>query len=89
MELHKKENKKMMKKYSAIVLIACSSAGLWGTWDGLHYQLTSRPQYEMAQFALNQLPKKPYNSILDIGCGSGEVTKELADKASFVLGVDY
>ena len=58
-------------------------------WEGNHYQATSRPQFEMAEFALSKLPKDHYASILDVGCGSGDFTVELRNNADYVLGVDF
>ncbi len=64
-------------------------ASVLENWDGSYYQATSRPQFEMAHYAFSTLPKQKYEAILDIGCGSGEFTKELAKHAPHVLGVDY
>jgi trans-aconitate methyltransferase len=78
-----------MKRLIVFCLSVYASASAVENWDGEHYQATSRPQFEMAEWAFNTLPKKKYEAILDIGCGSGEFTKELAKHASYVLGVDY
>jgi len=58
-------------------------------WEGSHYQATCKPQFEMAEYAMSQLPERNYLSILDIGCGSGDFTLELSENAHYVLGVDY
>ncbi len=78
-----------MKKL-LILLLNCSSILVaQKAWEGNHYQATCRPQYEMATFAIDQLPTKHYKSILDIGCGSGDFTLQLTKHADYVLGVDY
>lgn len=78
----------IMNKFFILPLLSISIA-LGATWDGAHYQATCSPQFEMAQFAMSQLPEQAYESILDIGCGSGDFTMQLAQRASYVLGVDY
>ena len=79
----------MIKKIKILFIVLFISNVSFARWDGEHYQSTCRPQYEMAQFAIRQLPKKEYTSILDIGCGSGDFTKELLSIAPYVVGVDY
>lgn len=46
---------------------------------------------KLANFGLDKLPKKEFNSIADLGCGGGRNISELLRryKDSFVTGVDY
>jgi trans-aconitate 2-methyltransferase len=62
-------------------------------WDGAYYQQHSSPQYHFAMEALKSINLKEHKRILDIGCGSGEVTAEIARSLahipeSFVVGID-
>jgi SAM-dependent methyltransferase len=77
-----------MKKYLVLIALPLTLVAA-DVWDGSHYQTTCKPQFEMAEFALSQIPQKNYTSILDIGCGSGDFTVELAKIGQFVVGTDY
>ena len=77
-----------MKQIVLFLSVSISISAL-DKWSGDHYQSTCRPQFKMAEFAISQLPTRRYNAILDIGCGSGDFTKELTQYAPFVLGIDY
>lgn len=59
-------------------------------WDGEKYSKYSEQQLLVARMLLAQYAFKDTDSILDIGCGDGKITKELACKVpnGQVLGVD-
>ena len=46
-------------------------------WDAGTYARISDPQFEWAMEVLDRLPLKGDETVLDAGCGSGRVTKEL------------
>jgi trans-aconitate 2-methyltransferase len=60
------------------------------TWDPNQYALysdeRSRPFFEL----LNRIPDRGYRSIVDLGCGTGELTRSLAERwpRARVLGLD-
>jgi trans-aconitate 2-methyltransferase len=60
------------------------------TWDPKQYSLyrdeRSRPFFEL----LDRIPDRAFASIVDLGCGSGELTRSLAERwpAARVLGLD-
>jgi trans-aconitate 2-methyltransferase len=63
---------------------------LTATWDPQQYALfrdeRSRPFFEL----LSRIPDRGYGTIVDLGCGSGELTRHLADRwpAASVMGLD-
>jgi trans-aconitate methyltransferase len=59
-------------------------------WDGQYYKTNSSHQVQGALLTLGDLPVENYPSILDIGCGSGEVTAAIAERApkSYIVGID-
>lgn len=59
-------------------------------WDGRTYDRISQPQQEWARKVLERLPLRGDETVLDAGCGSGRVTKELVDRVprGSVIGVD-
>lgn len=46
-------------------------------WSGDYYNENSDPQYQAALSVLKNTKLGNYKSILDIGCGSGKITKEI------------
>lgn len=60
------------------------------TWNAEDYFHNSTFQYEHAQQALSRYNFTGIESVLDVGCGDGKITAEIADnlKNGFVLGVD-
>jgi trans-aconitate 2-methyltransferase len=60
-------------------------------WDGKNYHHYSHIQYQLAQDLLKHCSFIGDEKILDIGCGDGKITKEIATQVleGSVLGVDY
>ncbi|MBX3718725.1 MAG: methyltransferase domain-containing protein [Parachlamydiales bacterium] len=58
--------------------------------DASYYQNHSEQQYERAQELLNSLNIKPSASVLDIGCGHGNITAEISLKVpnGKIIGID-
>lgn len=59
-------------------------------WQAINYADNSEFQYSSAMDYLKQLPIKPDQKIVDVGCGSGKTTAELAKRvyAGEVTGID-
>jgi trans-aconitate 2-methyltransferase len=59
-------------------------------WDSQNYKENSDPQFEGAMSALVSYNFKKNESVLDIGCGDGKVTAEIAKLVpdGTVLGID-
>jgi len=59
-------------------------------WDAQDYNQNSSEQYKWAQELINKLNLIGNENILDIGCGDGKITSELAKKvlSGSVLGID-
>jgi trans-aconitate 2-methyltransferase len=59
-------------------------------WDAAEYSRRSSLQEAMAQEVLALLDLNGSERILDVGCGDGKITAEIASRASkgFVVGVD-
>ncbi len=59
-------------------------------WDARHYHEHSKPQEEAALQALSSLNLQGNEHVLDIGCGEGRITAEIAKKVpnGFVVGID-
>jgi len=59
-------------------------------WDPADYHKHSYPQYAFALGLVGRLGLRGDEHILDIGCGDGKITAELAARASLgsVLGID-
>ena len=60
------------------------------TWDPADYYEHSYPQYALALGLLERLRLTGNERILDVGCGDGKVTAELATRVprGSVLGID-
>ena len=48
--------------------------------EAASYENTSRPQEEMGMKLINMTSLKKGNTVLDLGCGTGYLTKVLSDK---------
>ena len=59
-------------------------------WNSKQYKEHSKPQKEGGRDAINKYPFKGNETILDIGCGDGKTTVELAKKVpkGKVVGID-
>jgi len=59
-------------------------------WDGSKYATISDLQAEVEKTLINTIRLQPHYKILDIGCGVGNLTSELASQCNqgFVLGID-
>jgi len=59
-------------------------------WDAQDYNKNSSEQYKWAQELINKLNLIGNENVLDIGCGDGKITSELAQKVlnGSVLGID-
>ena len=60
------------------------------TWDAKNYKENSKPQDDMALYALQQICLQEYFKVLDVGCGNGKTTAYIADQVphGFVTGID-
>ncbi|CCB85959.1 putative uncharacterized protein [Parachlamydia acanthamoebae UV-7] len=61
-----------------------------GDLDAKHYKKNSILQYALAQDPLNYFPFTGNENVLDIGCGDGKITAEIAKKIpnGFAIGID-
>ncbi|MFA5264596.1 MAG: methyltransferase domain-containing protein [Opitutaceae bacterium] len=59
-------------------------------WDGRKYKENSDPQERFALMGLEKLALRGNERVLDVGCGDGRVTAEIARRVptGFVLGID-
>ena len=59
-------------------------------WDAVDYGKHSKVQYQWAQELIAGLHFRGCEAVLDIGCGEGKVTKEIADRLpnGYVIGID-
>lgn len=59
-------------------------------WNGNHYQDISKPMFQINKAALELIDFSAIHTVLDIGCGSGETTRFIAEKNPklIVQGVD-
>lgn len=59
-------------------------------WDAADYGMHSQAQYQWAQELIAGLHLRGCEAVLDIGCGDGKVTKELAERLprGSVIGID-
>jgi len=59
-------------------------------WDAEYYKKHSEPQQEGAEYVLEQIQFHGDEVVLDIGCGDGKITKDIAQKVPTgkVIGID-
>ncbi|MBB5058877.1 trans-aconitate methyltransferase [Granulicella aggregans] len=58
------------------------------TWDTAAYAANGRFVATLAKGVVELLAPRPGEHILDLGCGDGALTEELADAGAIVTGVD-
>lgn len=80
----------MIYRYLLALLLPLSLSAS-AAWDGQLYRLHSKPQYLWAREILLTYPLGGHERVLDVGCGDGKVTAEIAQAVpdGFVLGVDH
>lgn len=57
-------------------------------WDAARYHRISDPQLAWGRTVAARLKPAPGERILDLGCGTGRLTAEVADSAAVVVGLD-
>jgi trans-aconitate 2-methyltransferase len=60
-------------------------------WQGEHYRDIAKPQQSLASGTLSSLVLEGHERVLDVGCGDGTITLQLADRISppgGVVGID-
>lgn len=57
-------------------------------WDANLYQQSHNFVYEFGRDVINLLNPQPNETILDIGCGTGQLTAEIAKSGASVIGID-
>ncbi len=57
-------------------------------WDAVQYDEKHAFVYEKAKGLVDLLAPKPGERILDLGCGTGALTAEIAGRGAQILGVD-
>ena len=60
-------------------------------WQGEHYRDIAKPQRSLASGTLSNLFIEGHERVLDVGCGDGTITMQLADRISppgGVVGID-
>jgi trans-aconitate methyltransferase len=58
------------------------------SWDADRYEESGRFVHEAAADLIEQLDPRPGERILDLGCGTGHLTAEIADRGATPVGVD-
>lgn len=73
---------------AAVLYIGCIESVDF--WDGSFYHKNSSPQQVTAQTILETVVISPNAIVLDIGCGAGDITVNITQRArdGKVLGID-
>jgi SAM-dependent methyltransferase len=58
------------------------------SWDAVRYDESFAFVPAMGAMALELLDAQPGERVLDLGCGSGELTAQIAERGAHVVGVD-
>lgn len=57
-------------------------------WDSKNYASNFSFVYEYGEEVMNLLDSKTGMTVVDLGCGNGQLTKQLSDKGMDVIGID-
>jgi len=57
-------------------------------WNTALYNNKHAFVYQYGEALVELLDPKPYEKILDLGCGTGELTEKIKEKGSLVIGID-
>lgn len=57
-------------------------------WDARAYDSSHSFIYEAATDLVNRLDPSPNELVLDLGCGTGQLTRSIADRGATVVGTD-
>ncbi|MBV9613394.1 MAG: methyltransferase domain-containing protein [Acidobacteriaceae bacterium] len=58
------------------------------TWDPEQYEAHHSFVWQFGQDVVNELDPKPGERILDLGCGPGNLTHQIAERGATVIGLD-
>jgi trans-aconitate methyltransferase len=67
----------------------CYAAFMTQTWDPALYQQKHAFVFERGGDVVELLAPKAFERILDLGCGTGQLTKRIADAGATVIGIDH
>jgi trans-aconitate 2-methyltransferase len=74
-----------------IFQIVCGAETNKNQWNAKEYKENASPQWHFAQYALSQIPFKSNDIVLDVGCGDGKITFDIAQNRvpqGCVTGID-
>ncbi|MES1188618.1 MAG: methyltransferase domain-containing protein [Myxococcales bacterium] len=58
------------------------------SWNASHYDRAGAFVPKLAADLLELLAPQPGEQVLDLGCGTGDLTRQIADRGALVVGVD-
>jgi len=58
------------------------------SWDAELYEANHAFVWQLGQGGIDLLDPKPGERILDLGCGTGQLTKQIAERGADIIGVD-
>src|SRR3569833_32276 len=58
------------------------------SWDAELYEANHAFVWQLGQGVIDLLDPKPGERILDLGCGTGQLTKQIAERGADIIGVD-